>query len=326
MSEQAQTVQQTAATAREAQAAAETATAETQAAGGGATSFAAHGAIPPVAHATSATAPASASDQAFGAHAAAQAPAIQWHGGEPLPVLKELFFAPTTDGNLVTFMKMIDEAPVRPGTHIRTPLSPQDGLATITTDFVIRVCNKYLPYAKKHAEPKRHAWLEKTLHDHLTLLATPAHGSYAGGHLTKGLDGKLDALVGPSRPYQVITVNQTAITLLTLEDMKENPDPQFQATYGKKVEHLIEIVTPEFHRELLRWYPPDRPAHDWHYGSSGRLEDQAHVKTTYDELVKLGKSKSRHAAWYAAQARRIAHAYPRVTGSYDGLSNQAGSI
>lgn len=294
--------------------------------------FTSHGELPEVTGGASAgesSRELTASDRAFGAgaraHAAAAAHVAPFAGGEPLPKLKELFFAPVTKANVHVFRTMMEHAPVRHGTHIRTPLSPQDGLAVIITAFVLRLCQKYMPFSEKQDEAD-HAFLKHTLSQHLTLLDTREHGGHSGGHLTHGIDGKLDALVGPSTPYQVVTVNQTAITLLTLERLHENPDPIYHAGDGKKVEHLIKLITPEFKREVLRYYPPHTPPHQWHYGSSSRLEDQSHLKTSWDQLHQLGQTQSKEAAWYKAQADRIAHAWPRAKGSWDGLSNTAGSV
>jgi hypothetical protein len=293
---------------------------------GATTTFTSAGQLPGVAEPSPPEHHLSASDRAFkNLHDGESA--VVWRGGEPLPVLKDLFFAPTTDHNLATFMRMIDHAPVRPGTHgIRTPLSPADGLATIITDFVLRVCNKYLPYCKDQKEPKRHAWLERTITHHLILLNTPSWNGYrSGGHLTRGMDGKLDALIGSTTPMDV-AINQTAITLWTLEEMRENPDPRYQHLYGHRVRHLLEILFPEFRRELVRCYPPGVRAHHWHYSLQGRLEDQGHLKTTWSQLDRLGNSTSTHASWYRREADRIAKASPHVLAPWDQQSGIAGSV
>ena len=323
MSEQA-SVAQTTALAQEAKAETEHAASESAAAGG-ATGFTSSGAIPAVAHGgVTPDAQPSASDRAFGAHAAAAT--VHWHGGEPLPVLKELFWAPLTEGNLHTFMGMIEHAPVRAGTHgIRTPISPADNLATIITDFVLRICNNYLPWVQQRHEAKHVRWIEHTIQNHLTLLDMPSHGAFSGGHLTRGLDGRLDALIGSTTPVD-IAINQTAITLLTLEEMRENKDPHYQKLYGHKVNHLLGLLFPEFKRELLRCYPPGVPAHHWRYNTAGKLEDQGHLKTTWSQLQKLGESKSQHAGWYRAQAERIAHASPHVLAPWNDQSGVAGSV
>jgi len=297
--------------------------ATTGSAASGGTTFSSAGAIPSVAGGAETASAASASDRAFGAHATAAQPTVQWHGGEPLPVLKDLFFAPLTSGNLHTFKKMIDGAPLRPGTHIRTPLSPADGLATIITDFVLRVANLYMPFTQQHHEPHLHAWLQTVIHNHLTLLSTPNHGTMHGGHLTRGFDGKFDALIGSTTP-QDVAVNQAAITVLTLQDMHENPDPHYQHQYGKKVRHLIALLTPELMHEVVTLYPAGQPPHRWRYNTAGKLEDQGHLKTTWSQLQRLGQSQSSHAAWYKHQADRIAHESPHVLAPWEDQSGVAG--
>jgi len=235
--------------------------------------------------------------------------------------LKKLLHAPTTDANLATFMRMVNAAPIRPGVGVRTPLSPADGLATIITNFVIRICNNYLPYTKQHKESEKELWLESTILKHLVLLTTPSYGRYSGGHLTRGLDGKLDALLGSTTPPD-IAVNQTAITMLTLEEMRENTDPSYQARYGKLVQHLIALFTPEFKHELLFCYSPSRPAHRWLYNTAGKIEDQSHLKTTWSQLDALGSSN----LWYRAQAKRIARAAPHVLAPWNDQSNVPGAV
>jgi hypothetical protein len=325
MSEQA-SVAQTAALAQEAKAETEHAASES-AATGGSTSFASGGAIPSVAPGVGGQSRPSASERAYGGGDHIQTAAtVQWHGGEPLPVLKDLFFSPLTEGNLHTFMGMIDHAPVRAGTHgIRTPISPADNLATIITDFVLRICNNYLPWVQKRHEAKHVSWIEHTIQNHLTLLDTPSHGSFSGGHLTRGLDGKLDALIGSTTPVD-IAINQTAITLWTLEEMRENKDPHYQKLYGHKVDHLLALLFPEFKRELLRCYRPGESPHLWKYNTAGKLEDQGHLKTTWSQLQQLGQSKSQHASWYREQADRIAHASPHVLAPWNDQSGAAGSV
>ena len=318
---------QTAATAQDTSSS-EAATGE--AATGAPASFSSAGAIPPVAHASAAAEKPTASERAFGAtahaeNAQSQAATVQWHGGEPLPVLKDLFFAPETEGNLRVFMGMIDHAPVRPGTHVRTPLSPQDGLATIITNFVIRICDKYLPWAKQRREPKHEQWLQHTISGHLVLLSTPSTGSHSGGDLTRGLNGKMDGLLGSTTPDD-IAVNQTAITVLTLEQMRENPDPHYQHLHGKKIDKLLAKFTPELKLEVLRMYPPNKPPHEWDYNNMGKLEDQSHLKTTWSQLDALGRSKSKERAWYRAQADRIAKEAPHVKDGWDSQSGAAGSV
>jgi hypothetical protein len=289
--------------------------------------FSSAGPLPPVAeHAKKPKHQLTAADRAFVALHDGETPVV-WRGGEPLPVLKELFWAPTTDQNLATFMRMVNEAPVRSGTHnIRTPMSPHDGLATIITGFVLRICNKYLPYCQQAHEPVRQQWLQQTIQNHLILLDSPSYNGYrSGGHLTRGLDGKLDALIGSTTPMD-IAVNQTAIALWTLEQMRENPDPHYQQLFGQRVGHLLDLLFPEFQRELLRWYPPGRPPHSWWYSNTGQLEDPGHLKTTWSQLVKLGNSTSPNAGWYKAQADRIAKESPHVTAPDNQQSNIRGTV
>lgn len=82
---------------------------------------------------------------------------------------------------------------------------------------------------------------------------------------------------------------------------------------------------PEFKRSVLHCYR-GKNAHYWHYGLSSRLEDQSHLKTSYESMVKLSRTKSKSREWYKAEAEHIATLWPRAKGDWEGLSNQAGSI
>jgi hypothetical protein len=247
--------------------------------------------------------------------------------GEPLPVLKEILQGKLGGPKacLRAFLDMWQQATVRRGTGgARTFISPADGLAGIITGVILCIVDRY----REVATPGQQRTLDRILSDHLKLLATPlSRDGRGGGHRVAGVKGKGQGIAGPALNHgnavRLETVNQTAVVLLGLQRLDENPDlpPRAHA----RVRRLISELTGEFKRCLVKCYA-GRDVHDWHYGLSSRLEDQGHLKTTWDMLVKLGRSKAASAEWYTAQAERIARLWPRVKGPWDGLSSAAGTL
>ncbi len=247
--------------------------------------------------------------------------------GEPLPWLKLILqgkLRSTPKGNLRAFIEMVGQAKVRPGTQrARTFTSPADGLAAIITGVVLSIVEKY----REVGTAAQQVVLDRVLTDHLRLLATPmsANGR-AGGHRVEGVNGEGDGLVGPAlsrgASVRVETVNQTAVVLVGLQRLRDNPE--FKPRHAK-IQKEIDELTAEFKALIRHCYKGRRP-HYWHYGLSSRLEDESHLKTSWDMLVKLGRSQSKSAAWFKGQADRIARLWPRVEGPWEGLSNQAGSL
>jgi hypothetical protein len=247
---------------------------------------------------------------------------FQATGGEPLPKLKTLLRSASPQ-NLANFIELMKKAPVRIGSTVRTPISPADGLAAITTGLVLRAVDKF----GKVATLEQKTFLDKTLRDHLNLLSLPLS---RGGHRQVGISGpEVDGLAGPTKikgvPMQhpPVTINQSAVVLQSLQKLRENPA---FATQRPKIEQLISSLMPEFKAGLAARYPANRKVSQWYYGSAARHEDQSHLKTTYEELKKLGASTSEHAQWAKNTVARIAKAWPRVTGPWEGLSNQEGSL
>lgn len=259
------------------------------------------------------------------AHHEAHAVTSHFHyTGEPLPALKEILQGKhgKPARSLADFLSMYRQATVRRGTGgARTFISPADGMAAIITGVVLSIVEKY----REHGTPAQQKTLDKILADHLRLLSLPmtADGR-GGGHRVSGVKHEGRGLVGPALSHgasvRVETVNQTAVVLLGLERLVENPD--FAAQHPR-IQHLLDVLTPELKASVLHCYKGG-DEHRWHYGLSGRLEDASHLKTTWDMLTKLGRSKSKDAEWFAAQAHRIARAWPRVTGSWDGLHDTPG--
>jgi hypothetical protein len=219
---------------------------------------------------------------------------------------------------------MVRQAKVRPGTGgARTFTSPADGLAAIITGVILMIVEKY----RGVATGAQGRVLDHVLNDHLKLLAKPmGRDGRSGGHRVDGFRHGGDGLVGPALSHgasvRVETVNQTAVVLLGLQRLVENPAFKYKHA---RIQRLIDHLTPEFKSSVLHCYK-GKDVHDWHYGKSARLEDESHLKTSWDMIVKLGKTDARAAAWYRAEAERIAKLWPRVTGSWDGLSNAAGSL
>jgi hypothetical protein len=282
-------------------------------------------------HAT-ATRQLSASELAYDADAEDKAEAStarhRFHfSGEPLPALKLIVQGKlgSPKANLRAFIDMWSQATVRRGTHgARTFISPADGLASIITGVILLIVEKY----RDIATPAQKRTLDTVLAHHLRLLSTPlsANGR-SGGHRVGGVKHQGKGIAGPALNHgnsvRLETVNQTAVVLLGLERLAMNDE--LRHVHQARIDRLIAALTPEFKACLLKCYR-GRDVHDWHYGLSTRLEDQSHLKTTWDMLKKLARTQSRAKEWYEAQADRIAHLWPRVTGSWDGLSNAAGTL
>lgn len=249
------------------------------------------------------------------------------YSGEPLPWLKEILqgkLRKTPKGNLVAFLDMARQATVRPRTGgARTFISPADGLAAIITGVVISIVEKY----REVATPGQRRTLDRVLTDHLKLLEKPlSSDGRSGGHRVEGARREGDGLAGPALNHghavRLETVNQTAVVLLSLQRILDNPDLEGRHA---RVEELVGELTPEFKSCLLRCYR-GRNVSRWRYGLGNRREDQSHLKTTWDMLVKLSRTKAKAKAWYKAHADRIERLWPRVAGPWEGLSNQAGSL
>lgn len=249
------------------------------------------------------------------------------YSGEPLPWLKEIVqgkLRKTPKGNLRAFLDMVRQATVRPKTGgARTFISPADGMASIITGVVINIVEKY----RELATPGQQRVLNRVLTDHLKLLEKPMSGDgRGGGHRVEGVRRSGDGLAGPALNHghavRLETVNQTAVVLLALQRILDNPD--FAGRHDR-VEKLVGELTPEFKSCLLRCYR-GRDVSKWRYGLSSRPEDQSHLKTTWDMLVKLSRTKAKAAKWYKTHADRIERLWPRVAGPWEGLSNQAGSL
>lgn len=249
------------------------------------------------------------------------------YSGEPLPFLKEILqgkLRPSPKANLAAFLDMVGQAKVRPGTKgARTFTSPADGLAAIITGVVLSIVDKY----QHVASPAQKAVLERVTRDHLKLLETPmGPDGKTGGHRVVGVKGEGKGLAGPAlshgAPARVETVNQTAVVLLGLQRLVEDP---LSAGQHPRIQKLLDQLVPEFKASVVQCYSGPN-VRKWKYGLSGRPEDQSHLKTSWDQMRKLGKTQSKHAAWFAAQADRIERLWPRATGPWEGLSNQAGSL
>jgi hypothetical protein len=243
---------------------------------------------------------------------------VYFHGGEPLPVLKTYLQGEINKPKLAAFISMMKHSPVRAG-NVRTPTSPADGIAAIITGVILRICDKYSGIATA----KQRRFLEHTVIGHERLLTLPLN---TGGHRRKGIVGNQnDGLAGPTRPYSVVTANQTAVVLTSLLMLAQNDKFKRQRP---KLMRLYRTLAPEFKQGLLELYDPHKSPHHWQYGSSGRLEDQSHLKTTYEELKKLGHlAPGADAKWYEHQVERIAHQYPKVKKSWEeNGSNVAGSL
>jgi hypothetical protein len=260
---------------------------------------------------------------AGGAHATAAAAKhhekpVYFHGGEPLPVLKTYLQGETNTAKLAAFISMMKHSPVRAG-NVRTPTSPADGIAAIITGVILRICDKYSGIATG----KQRRFLEHTVIGHERLLTLPLA---KGGHRRKGIVGNQnDGLAGPTQPYSVVTANQTAVVLTSLLMLAQNDKFKRQRP---KLMRLYKTLAPEFKQGLLKLYDPHKSPHHWQYGSSGRLEDQSHLKTTFEELKKLSHlAPDGDAKWYEHQVERIAHQYPKVKKSWEeNGSNVAGSL
>jgi len=294
----------------------------------------AHGTIPGVGAAGDAAEPGghqTASELAYGdgartTAAHAQHATAHYHlAGEPLPVLKEILGGKhgNPKQNLALFLDVMRQATARPGAHgARTLVSPADGLAAIITGVILDIVERY----RHVATPKQQGVLDHILRDHLTLLSTPmSRDGRGGGHRVSGVKGHGDGLAGPALSHgasvRVETVNQTAVVLLALERLVENP---LFAAHHDRIQRMIDHLTPEFRASVEHCYR-GRDVHDWHYGLSSRLEDQSHLKTSYEQMKKLAKTNARAKHWYQAQVERIARLWPRVTGK-DDLPNTAGSL
>ncbi len=258
-----------------------------------------------------------------GAVARAPRPEHAARPAEPLDMLKEMSALPSAR-NLRGLLRLIAHAPARARLGLRTPLSRQDGLTTIVTAFVMRAAMRQFRAAGPGARKK----LQRIIGNHLRLSNTPLG---AGGLRVAGVGGgALTGLAGPtSNGFSVETVNQTAVMLVTLHQLRR--DPAF-AAHRPVVRGQWARFEPEFRALLLRCYPPGQHPRTWRYGVSPdrpsyhRHEDQSHLKTTYQQLRRLVELEAPNAPWCQQQADRLEAAYPLVNAPWEDLGSHDGSI